>query len=371
MRNKFLMFSLSFFLLGCQSHISSVSSQAEGSSHLGELHHIMVETNSHCSVELNKTEARVNEEIVVTISDIEFGYCLDSIKANGNKIDNNKFYMPNEDVVISVSMVQTFESFSVNIESSPYAKITVDNSKYKAGDLVNIDYQTRGTYILDSFYVNNEKISGTNFYMPNENVVLRGEFVDSIEDTENQLIVYGGGVISRSFWYFKYGEDGLNVKIKVMDRILCGASIRNDPGYRDNIEFIISQESNAQGWDTYTYKILISCDGGFYFQRANNASSWGTPFIPVDDIFNFDVNVRSLNDKQGYDGYEVNVFIGYDLFGADISELINHLTICMAQRNTTNYNASGWVTYTEQGCLWENVSTHPIILENGNLKERN
>lgn len=353
---------------GCNG--TNSSSIKESSSSLGKIHQINVLATDFCEVTLNKYEAFMNEEIIVTISNLEKGYQINRVEANGNKIDDYRFYMPNEDVNIEIFADKYETSYSVNITPSPYALITTNNDKYLKGDKVEITYYTRGTYILYAFYVNGEKIDGTSFVMPDKDVTIHGEFIDAIEDTDYQLLTYGGGLLAKSHWYFRYLEEGIEIKVKVIDRAVKGSETRSDPGYRDNIEFILSYENDKTGWDLTSHKVLISCDGDYYLQKATNSFNWSSSMKVPQEDFNFDTSIKSAADKQGYDGYDVRVFVSYNLLGYEYEDALNHLTICMAQRNTTNYNATDWATYSENGCVWENASTHPIILQNGKLQAR-
>lgn len=381
MKNKLIILFLALMLAGacagCNSKESTnpSDSPSEPISAPVQTYSITYRENENCSISLSKTTATRNEVIEVYVDDIVEGYVVEKITANGFKIDDNTFIMPNENVEIIVYLkkveVEINDKFNVLVEKNEYAIITSNVSMAAAGNRVNLDYDCKGNYILDTFYVDGLPIDGTSFIMPEKDVIVSASFKNAIEDTPWQLSVDGGGVIAKSYWYFEYGKTGINIKIIVDDRILCGEEFNEDNGFRDNIEFIINKKSDVSGWEVgKAYKILVSVDGISNIQKAATPDSWGALLGFTPGMYEATSSIKSLDNKDGYNGYEINVFMSYYLFGISRDEAINNMTVCLALRNTNTTNATNWGSYAGEKGVWEDGSTHPIILEDGSLKER-
>ena len=340
-------------------------------------HNITYVENDKCTITLSKTEAKIDEVVEVIVSEISEGYELHKITANEFVIDNNSFIMPNEDVVVEVFLKEKTNDnletgdYKVKIEANEYAVIETEYSRYNEGDLVNIEYTCKGYYVLDSFYVNNEKISGTTFVMPNKDVTIKGNFKYVIEETPWQLSVVSNGVKAKTFWYFTYAETGLEIKVLVDDRLICADEFNKDFGWQDNVEIILNAKSNTKGWDVdKSHKILVSSEGKNRIQKANTTSSWGAALNYESSKFNVSSSLKSLENKDGYNGYEVNMFVSYEILGLTSTTALNNISACLAMRNTNSFGNTTWGCYAGENGNWSDGSTHPLILENGLLQER-
>ena len=92
---------------------------------------------------------------------------------------------------------------------------------------VDIEYQCKGNYILDFFSVNGTPIEGSNFVMPDDDVIIEGTFKLVFDETPWQIMASSGGLNARSFWYMNYGENGIEITVKVDDRMLCGEDFKS------------------------------------------------------------------------------------------------------------------------------------------------
>lgn len=318
-------------------------------------------------VKANKETAIENELVSLSIES-NYGYVLDSIAVNDKLIQGTSFKMPAADVTIKV----TFELgvYDLTIAESPYGVISASKESATYGDSISLECQTFGNYVLDHYEINGETIDGNRFRMPGEDSIVEGVFKKAIDEYEASFVVYGGGVGASSFWKFAYDDNGINIGVQVRDRYICNRDYISDPGYRDNIEFILSNKSDEQGWriDNST-KVLISCDGDYFIQKASTGTSWGFTMSPSKEDFTFSAELKS-KEEGGYDGYDVHAFISYEFMNTDKEKGLGNLTISMAQRNSMFYNATNWDFYREDNCLWESAKTHHIIDENGNLIAR-
>ena len=332
---------------------------------------ITYERNDMCDISLSKELASVNEEIVVTVSNINDGYVLDKITANGMRIDNNKFMMPKEDVVVKVVLKETEKSsYSVNIIPSEYAVISTRQSQYKVGASVQLEYKCKGHYILDKFYINGNAIEGTTFTMPNEDVEVKATFVNGLPNTDWQLTIESGTNVGRSYWYFKYEETGLAINVKVDDRLVCGYEFSQDIGWQDNVEIIISPRTEQKGWSVdKSVKILASCTNQFFVQKATESNVFTTVF-DFENHINVNVIEKTLENNDGYNGYEVNMFVSYEYLNMTKDGAIGNISACLSMRNTNTFGATVWNCFAGKSGNWENANTHPIILADGRLSER-
>lgn len=371
-----LLSGCNFSLLGNSNNTSS-SSQKE----MNLEHNISIVENENCTINLSKTKAFRNDEVLVEVTNITEGYHVEKITVNGFFIDNFKFIMPDEDVEVEVFLSQELVSgekkYYVKSIANEYALIEFESDYFAPGELVEINYTCRGNYVLDTFYVNNEAIEGTSFVMPESSAVVSGTFVNSILDTDWQVSCEASYMTAYSYWYFEYGEESLNVKVIVDDKRVCGEEFvsegRDKVAFSDNVEIILGTKNNTKGYVTNkTYKFLVACTGKSFVQIANSSSSFGGAQSMSSLLFTSTTEIKSLDNKDGYNGYEVNMSISYDIFSIDRESALNNLTACIAIRNSTTYGGYGssWNCYNSDTLYWNNCAYHPVIMEDGKLLER-
>ena len=339
-----------------------------------DFYKISIVENANCKLALSNTEANANDIITVYVTEIEEGYFLSKITANNMKIDGNQFVMPKEDVVIEAHLDRVESNdgpFRIDIVQSEYAVISTEKNSYSYDELVEINYDCKGSYVLDKFYINGKEIYGNTFKMPRGNVIIEGTFVDVLVDTDWQIAVESGTNVGRAHWYFSYGETALNVKVIVEDRFVCGYPYSNDTAWKDNVELILSPISEGAGWNPgKTFKFLVSCEGGVYIDVASSS----TTFLNIPNYSSMDfgsmVQIKSLENKDGYNGYEISMFISYSFLGLTKEEALGNLTACLAMRNVNAFGASIWGFFAGETGNWENSKSHPIISADGSLIER-
>lgn len=384
-----LLLMTSSIVTGCgSSSNTSNSSNSSNKSSISEVleHKLTVIENENCTITLSKELAKRDEIIEVSVTDIVEGYEVHKITANGYKIDNNSFIMPNEDVEVEVFLRQRVTNdnvetvkYNVKTMASEYAVITVDNYYYEPGSEVEINYLCKTDYVLDKFYINDNPIEGTSFIMPDDNVLIRGEFIDVIGDTEWQLSCTCSYMTANSFWYFEYAENGLKINVKVKDNRVCGKEfvLPNNAGnpvaFSDNVEIIIGEKNNTNGYvPNETLKVLVDYAGNSQVRIANSNSGWGDLLTYPTSDYNATSEIKTLENKDGYNGYEVSIFISYILLNLEKSAALNNLTACIAMRNTNTYGGGGstWNCYNNDINIWNNCSMQPVILENNVLQKR-
>ena len=381
----------SLVTVGCEStpvnnSSSNINNNTSSSSISQTLEHkLTFVENENCTIILSKEIAVRNEQITITVSDITEGYEVHKVTANGYIVDNYSFIMPDMDVEVEVFLRQivkddntgTSVKYNVKPMANEYAVISVDSYYYLPGDLVEINYSCKGSYILDTFFVNGEAIEGTTFTMPEDNVVISGTFINAIASTEWQVSCAGSYMTANSFWYFTYADDGLNIKVIVKDNRICGPEFvmagRDHVAFSDNVEIIIGKKNDTNGYVTNeTVKILVDYAGNSQVRKASSATGWGNAQSYASLIYKATSKIKTLENKDGYNGYEVNIFVAYSMFNLDRESALNNLAACIAMRNSTTFggNGSGWNCFNSDINIWKNCSKQPVILENNGLQER-
>ena len=121
--------------------------------------------------------ARVNLQIVP-----EQGYQLKagSLKYNGNVITDNRFIMPEENVVITAEFepVSSTETYQVTVSPTENGKVTVNPTEAEEGTVITVTVTPEQGYRLveGSLKANGTVIEGNQFAMPAEDVTVTAEF---------------------------------------------------------------------------------------------------------------------------------------------------------------------------------------------------
>ncbi len=126
-------------------------------------------TGVNCT--LSTTSARVNDTVVVSYS-IPEGKGLDKILVNGKAIAGNTFVMPAMNTVVEVVYTET--SYNLTAENCSLSKSTA-----QYGDKITVSCVAPEGKVLDKITVNNQEISGTEFTMPECDVVVKAVFTDA------------------------------------------------------------------------------------------------------------------------------------------------------------------------------------------------
>lgn len=121
--------------------------------------------------------ARVNLQIVP-----EEGYQLKagSLQYNGNEITDNRFIMPEEDVVITAEFepISSTETYQVTVSATENGEVTVNPTEAEAGTVITVTVSPEEGYRLveGSLKANGVVIENNQFIMPAEDVTVTAEF---------------------------------------------------------------------------------------------------------------------------------------------------------------------------------------------------
>ncbi|MBQ9318046.1 MAG: hypothetical protein IJR82_00200 [Bacilli bacterium] len=111
----------------------------------------------------------------VVVSSISEDYSIESFKLNGETVNGNSFIMPEEDVTISDIV---YRSSTFNITNSD-EDITVPENARKGTTVTLLS----DNYVIVSFKLNGETITGNTFIMPEEDVI-----ITDIEKIERYIV---------------------------------------------------------------------------------------------------------------------------------------------------------------------------------------
>ena len=291
------------------------------------------------------------------------GYDASDIYVNGERIDGNKFTMPNENVTVKVVLASTSaNAYAITAEGNDDGVIVADLSIANAGDLVTLKAFASYNRMVDYFTVNGEKIEGNTFNMPESAVTVNAVFVPVYGKTNVKLGLTVSYQQATSYWYAEYTERAIIIEAIVEDDLIFTSKAgTSSVGMADNIEFIIGLRGSKSSLNSSCYKMLVSGIGEFYWQRYN------TNFYTVSS-YGITVEHEQYNPfDHGFLGYKARVTIPYSMIGTNYESAYGNLTICPAMRNTTNTLKTGWISYSEMNCNWSNPSTHLLIDKNGQL----
>lgn len=301
---------------------------------------------------------------LVTLRSARRGYTVGAVYVNGRRIEGDSFVMPQSDVTALVVLESEAEdAHTVTVsESGEFGRTVADLSRAREGDTVTLTTYASYANRVQEYLVNGQTIGGNSFTMPDEDVVVTVRYEQMFRPGELVLSATQSYEKATSHWYAGYSENGLTVEAVVQDNILfTDTRFLGTIAYGDNIEFIIGPRTSATGLDGTRYKVLVGADGSFLFDRYQGGSwvSAGNSGITV--------STRPCEQSShGFNGYWVNVFLPYSLFGN--AGMAGTLTIAPAMRNTLNALKTVWAAYTGMRCSFGDAKTHILVDTDGTFR---
>lgn len=351
-------------------------------------------------------EAKAGTEVSFTINEIKEGYCLDYFLVNNQVNEGNTFVMPNHNTFVeAVLTVPENREFPVVLRQSDNGVIATNVESAKPGTEIPLYVQANQGYRLKSITANGVNLTikdnaDRKYYahtiMQNKSLVVEADFVrieHQMTDYEFSLRSGDSSNSATSYWKFKYDQEGINVEVCVTDSTpIYNGSL--SVWQRDNIEFqmCLATESNRPQ-DSKVIRCLLACDGRYYMQRVRSDSAYYSYGRYVDYQYGknfFNEAVLCTQEVNGFDGYVVKAFLGYDIFDTNYEEAYGHMTFAPAMRDATLYNYStGKLTSTwkstsitmavaymgtyinsDYHCMWFNPRTYININGDGSLTDR-
>ncbi len=304
-----------------------------------------------------------------------------SVCATGCKKDSGKNNSTSKNSLTYSSSV-TSESFSDSSSNSAIiydiqviqavgGNVSTDKIKAQEGEVVTVIVESDNNYVLSEsgIQVNGVKIKGNTFIMPACNVVITVNFTKTENFGESDLRIVIGEAISE--WYARYDEAGVNLTIKVKDEYLKVGN--KDIGYDDNVEFDIGLKSSSIGRDIdYTYNLLATAGGKYFFRKAITSDSYGAEndtSLNIAPGSNFWISFKNVLYSDGKTGWVVEIYLGYDLLNTTAEQAIGNLTIAPSMRNSEE-SQSTWSSESSLGNVWGNAKDFLLITVDGNFINR-
>lgn len=332
------------------------------------------------------------EEIAIDIK-LKDGYYLQSIKINDTFINSTTFTMPKCDVLIEVNVVTENEAHSVATLESEYGLLFSITERAKNGEVVSVRVLPNEGFRLSKLYANNVEIPFlkddygyySNVVMQNQDLVFKAEFkeVEKLSDDFTfSLTSNNPNNPACSHWKATYLSNGIVFNVLVEDETIVNtaslATYNND-----NIEFLICKATNLRVMDDAdVYKCIVNVEGRYLFQKAIGTDLEFEPSsknigLKYGENFTAD-SIICTEEINGFDGYAVEVFIGYDLLNLTNDEAIGNLTFAPSLKDSVSYdydtskletywNSTDYTYNREHGdqfftddlykCQWGNPST--------------
>lgn len=315
------------------------------------------------------SQAKEGEEVNFTISDIAEGYCLDYFLVNNNKTITNSFTMPAYNSLVEAVLVSTVQEddYPIRFVDSLYGDIASNIEKAKPGQEVPIYVRAKEGYRLNKIKANDVYLTihnnadhtyYTHTIMQNKPLVVEAEFTPIEQKFSQYAFSLRGGDFTNSaesFWNFSYLEDGLFIEVCVTDpTLIYNASLA--VWARDNVELQMCIETNSnRPQDVKALRLMLCSDGRYNFQRLRSDSA----YYPLGKYVGYEYGRNFYNDAvictkevNGFDGYVVKAFVGYDIFETDYEHALGKITFAPAMRDIMSYNHATGATDTS----WKSTS---------------
>jgi len=342
---------------------------------------ITVAPNANVTVTV-QDEAEAGELVEVTATP-KAGYWVSGMTVNGEVVTSTSFVMPAYDVYLNVHVKNGSEVYPVTVSDYSNGELYVVLEEAKFGEPVAVMAYALEGYRLDKLFADGIEIPTlkTEFgwqgsaVMMNEGLHFTAEFVpcEKIDGTYTELLTASSPTNpAKTYWKAHYGAEGITFEVLVKDDTYVGTGTFADGidtsgysvYYSDNVEFQIALATGETRADAAgVIRCLVNVDGRYKLTKANSTgASYDTSSlgIPVDYGTNFLAeSVRCTDKANGFTGYAVKAYLGYDLLGLSPEEARGNLTFVPAVRDSVAYDADAKkvTTYwTSMDYKWSNVS---------------
>ena len=316
MKRKFLIILLALVLfvslVGCG--VSSVDNSKKKYS-------IAYEENDMCEISLSETKATYGTEIKVTVKDIAKGYEISKVTANNFLIDNFKFKMPAENVVVKVYLVEIDDSlnpvnYSLTYNANSNCSISLSKASAQKGEDITVTVSNIANgYTLSYIKVNGFIIEGNSFKMPAEDVVIDVVLKDNSQSTPvnktYSVSVVGSeyGILNIANSSYKAGETvDVEVRCKgsyVLDKILVNGTAIKGKSFIMPAENVVVSAEFKNALPETPWMMAVTPSPTYFEGRAHWYFTYGEKgleaVVKVEDRF------VSLDTYTSDPGYQDNV----------------------------------------------------------------
>jgi len=328
-------------------------------------HGIVLDCSVGGEATLSATQAKKGELITVTATPDE-GYALKYVEVDGAVITGESFTMPNTEASVYVCFEQDLTEYTVTAQNSRYGVVTVDRSTCLSGGLIRAQSIATYGYVLDHYTLNGKNVGASGeIVMTAQNSVVSAVFRSVFADAALTVSAPVAHDTATSYWSFYYGDSALEITVKVVDQILVTTG---DVQYRDYVECVLAVSPFAAGWVTgSTHKLTVTADGTCYLRTAVRDTAFGAKVFDLtgSNFWKASVERKFINAHDGYSGYEVKMFVPYDLLGAKPAKARGNISVMPAMRNSESLFTGMWASY--EGAEWFDMTTYPRIAEDGSV----
>ena len=403
---------IAIFFVSCSNESKSQSSTSSSSEAQVATYEIYVAPTQNATVNV-ASQAQVGETVTINVTPDQ-GYYLEKITVNGQQISSSSFVMPSFDVLINVQVKNGQEEYAVKTSECQFGQLYAVTEKAKLGEPCVVRAFPYEGYRIDALYANGIKIpteeknfgyeatammveQGLTFtatFVPCEKITSDYKFTLTASSPTNPAI---------SHWKMTYTETGIKFSILVEDDTYVGTGTFADgvdtQSYSvynsDNVEFQICYATREQRADiANVLRCLANVNGRYKLEKANSVDSTfdkSSLGIGVEYGKNFSVDsVPCTESKNGFNGYALAIYLGYDLFGVNYEQAKGNITFTPAIRDSVSYDhatktlTSYWyslsynwtgTTFTkflsdDYRTVWTDPSTFLGIDQDGNVFSR-
>ena len=234
-KNKFLLSALVLTLILSCCALFACQAQPEGE------YTITVENSLYGGATVQKSANAGDMVELKTFGNKGYEAC--EVYVNGQRIEENQFVMPSENVTVKVALASTASTaHAVTVEGNEDGVIVADLVSANAGDLVTLNAYSSYNRKVDYFTVNGEKINGNSFNMPESAVTINAVFVPVYGDTNVKLGLTVSYQQATSYWYAEYTENAINASLKLESNRLINFTFLNNNG-----RLVLKVENNYNG----------------------------------------------------------------------------------------------------------------------------
>lgn len=306
-----------------------------------------VEGGAQVSVPEN---AEAGETVKLDVQ-LENGYYLRKITVNGQELTSATFIMPACDVEIIVYAANGDTAYAISAEKSAYGEILPAASEAKAGDTVTATVRARDGYRLRKVYANGVQLLfdetedftyTVKTIMQDNELVFTAEYAENPELTDEYAYELTAAYsqakekTATSYWSMQYLDEGVFFRVLVKDdNVIQNGRLQTEE--RDFVEFRICESTNAPIKDANALRCLVTADGTFLLQRCLGGDDYAESGYGVHYVYGENFTTETYlcsTSKNRFDGYAVEVFLGYELFGLTKSEAVGNMTFAPALNNT-------------------------------------
>lgn len=187
---------------------------------------------------------------------------------------------------------------------------------------------------------------------------IKDENLEKVKLNAIPLFVDNGADTAKSYWKAEYVAGGVKITVNVQDEAVSVDD--SSKGYSDNIELQMQAVDNL--WHTTDYTFNFLCDAsGRYWARRWSDSSYSDISLSNDPTVKNDELYYVFSTTE--DGYQVEVFVSYEILNVTEAEGKGNVRICPMLRNRTSESYNTYKTSDLLGCYYHVPATWFVLNE--------